>query len=454
MSKTIAKDLTQGKVLTQLMTFAFPIVLANLLQIVYTMVDTVIVGRFIGTAGISAVSAASNIIMLCTNFSMGITSAGQVIISQFLGRNERHNVSRAIGTMFTVVITVALGLTVIALPLTKPLLNLVNTPSEAMSMAIDYAACSFAGMVFVFGYSAVGSMLRGLGDGKHPLIFIAIATVLNLVLDIIFVGPLKMGTLGAALATVMGQGVSFLFSLGYLFKHKEAFGFDFKMQSFKPDTAILKMFVKLGFPMALQYVAVNISTIYVASCINSYGVVISAVTGIGDKLRMVIAIFAASIGTAASTMVGQNFGAGKHDRVKKIYLETLGVLLVMCAVLGGAGIIFSKTVFGLFDTNAEVLAMASKFMVINCVTYMAFALYQPFSSLIHGMGYASFALINGLIDGFVARIGLVWLLGTALGFGFWGVWWGAAISAYVGAILGTIYFLTGRWRTYKPITDK
>ena len=108
----------------------------------------------------------------------------------------------------------------------------------------------------------------------------------------------------------------------------------------------------------------------------------------------------------------------------------------------------------MFDTNPEVLAMASKFMVINCVTYMAFAFYQPFTSLIHGMGYASFALINGLIDGFVARIGLVWLLGTFLGFGCWGVWWGAAISAYVGAIIGTIYFLTGRWRNYKPITDK
>jgi len=454
MSKTIAKDLTQGKVLNQLLTFAFPIVLANLLQIVYTMVDTVVVGQFIGTAGISAVSAASNIIMLCTNFSMGITSAGQVIISQFLGRNERENVSKSIGTMFTVVIIVALCLSVIALPLTRPLLNLVNTPDEAMPMAIDYAVCSFAGLVFVFGYSAVGSMLRGLGDSKHPLLFIAIATVLNLILDIVFVGPMKMGTFGAALATIMGQGLSFAFSLGYLYKHRVSFGFDFKLKSFKPDRKILIMFVKLGFPMALQHVAVNISTIYVAACVNSYGVIVSAVSGIGDKLRMVIAIFAASIGTAAASMIGQNVGAGKYDRVKKIYLVTLGVLIVMCAALGGAGIVFSKTVFGIFDTNPEVLAMASRFMVINCVTYMAFAFYQPFTSLIQGMGYASFALITGMIDGFVARIGLVWLLGTLLDFGCWGVWWGAAISAYVGAIIGTIYFLTGRWRTYKPITDK
>ncbi len=449
----MSKDLTQGGVFKQLICFSIPIVLANLLQILYTIVDTVVVGQFNGTAGISAVSSAGTIIMLFTNFSMGISGAGQVIISQFIGKNDNESVKKSIGTMFTFVILLSLFLTAIALPCTPALLRLLNTPSVAWNMAADYAYCSFAGLVFIFGYSSVGAMLRGMGDSKHPLIFIAIATITNIVLDVIFVGPLKMGTFGAALATIIGQGLSFLFSLGYLYRHRVAFGFDFKLQSFKMDQSILKMYVRLGFPMALQHIAVNISTMYVAACINSYGVVISALSGIGDKLRMVIAIFTSSVGTAAAAMTGQNIGAGKHDRVKKIYLFSLIVLIMMCAVLGSIGLMFPETIIGMFDTNPQVLDMAPRFMVINLVTYMAFALYQPFISLINGLGYASFALITGLIDGFVARMGLVWLMQTVLALGYWGVWWGAALAAYVGALIGLVYFISGRWKKHNPITN-
>jgi Na+-driven multidrug efflux pump len=232
MKKSLATDLTQGNVLRQLIAFAIPIALANILQIVYTVVDTVIVGRFIGTDGIAGVSSASNIIMLCTNFSMGISGAGQVRFAQFQGKNDGDAVSRSIGTMFTFTLLVALVLTAVFLPLTRPLLRLIRTPEAAFSMAVSYAGCSFAGLLFVFGYSAVGSMLRGMGDSRHPLFFIGIATVLNIILDLLFVGPLHMGTFGAALATIIGQGLSFLFSLGYLYRKRTAFGFDFRPASF------------------------------------------------------------------------------------------------------------------------------------------------------------------------------------------------------------------------------
>lgn len=453
MKKSLATDLTQGNVLRQLIAFAIPIALANILQIVYTVVDTVIVGRFIGTDGIAGVSSASNIIMLCTNFSMGISGAGQVIIAQFQGKNDRDAVSRSIGTMFTFTMLVALVLTAVFLPLTRPLLRLIRTPEAAFSMAVSYAACSFAGLLFVFGYSAVGSMLRGMGDSRHPLLFIGIATVLNIILDLLFVGPLHMGTFGAALATIIGQGLSFLFSLGYLYRKRTAFGFDFRPASFRMDPAILKMFVRLGIPMALQYMAVNISVLYCASRINLYGVTVAAVTGIGDKLRTVIAIVSASVGTAAASMIGQNFGAGKLERVKRIYVLTFAILFVLCALIGGICLLFPVKVFSLFDINPEVLALAPRYMIAAFLTFMAFTLYQPFASLINGMGHASFAFVNGLIDGFVARIGLVWLFNTLLDMGYWGVWLGAALATYVCAIIGTVYFLSGRWRRRKPITE-
>ncbi len=452
MEAKMARDLTQGNVLRQLMLFALPIALANVLQIVYTVVDTIMIGRFIGTAGISAVTSAGNIMMVFTNFSMGVSGAGQVIIAQFQGKNDTVAVSRSVGTMFTFVISLALLLTAIAFPCTLPLLRLIRTPAEAFGMAKDYARCCFGGMVFIFGYSGVGAMLRGMGDSRHPLIFIGIATVINIVLDYVFIALLGMGAFGAALATVFGQGCSFLFSLVYLHRKREAFGFDFRVSSFRMDPVILKMLVRLGFPMALQHMMVNISVMYVASCINSYGVVISALTGIGDKLRMVLAILVSSVGTAASSMIGQNIGAGKHDRVRRIYLTTMLVLLVPCSLLGGIGAIFPQTVVGIFDRSPEVLALAPRFMVINLVTFMAFAFYQPFTSLINGLGYAVFAFINGIIDGLFARIGIVWLLHSVLQRGYWGIWWGASLATYVCAIIGTVYFLSGRWRMRKPIT--
>ena len=452
MERTMAKDLTQGSVLRQLMTFALPIALANILQIVYTVVDTVMIGRFIGTAGISAVTSAGNIMMIFTNFSMGVSGAGQVIIAQFQGKQDRSSVSRSVGTMFTFVVLLALVLMAAAIPCTVPLLRLIRTPAEAFGMAKDYAVCCFAGMVFIFGYSGVGAMLRGMGDSRHPLIFIAIATVTNIVLDLLFIGVLGMSAFGAALATVIGQGVSFVFSLGFLYRKREAFGFDFRPRSFRMDPTILKMLARLGLPMALQYIAVNISVMYVAACINTYGVVISALTGIGDKLRVIVAILVSSVGTAASAMIGQNVGAGKYDRVRRIYLLTMLMLLIPCALMGGLGALFPRAVVGVFDRSPEVLAMAPRFMVINLVTFMAFAFYQPFTSLINGLGYAAFAFVNGIIDGVVARIGIVWLMHSVLRLGYWGVWWGASLATYVCATIGTVYFLSGRWRRRKPIT--
>ena len=451
--RTMARDLTQGSVLKLLLRFSAPIVAANILQIVYTLVDMLVIGRFVGTAGISAVSSAGDVMMLFTNFSMGVSSAGQIIVAQFQGKGDKESVRKTIGTMFCFVAILSLSLTAIALPLVEKLLGLIKTPEEAWKMAVGYAKTCISGLFFIFGYSSVGAILRGMGDSRHPLMFIAIATITNMILDVLFCGPLKMGAPGAALATVIGQGLSFIFSLGYLYRHRIQFGFDFKRTSFRINGTILKMIVRLGIPMALQHLAVNISVMYVAACINVYGVVISAMAGIGNKLRMVIAIFTGSVGTAGAAMTGQNIGAGRYDRVKKIYWISLVTLLVSCGLIGGFGAIFPRTVVGLFDSNPAMLEMAPEFMLINLVVCLSFAVYQPFIILINGIGYASFAFITGIIDGLVARIGLVWLLGKALGYGYWGVWWGAGLAAYVVATIGFIYFISGRWKTRKLITD-
>ena len=452
LNSSMTRDLTKGNLFSQLIMFTLPILAANLLQIVYTLVDMIIIGRFVGSAGISAVSVGGETLMLFTAFSMGLCSAGQVIISQYIGSNSFESVSKTIGTLFSFIIVLAIVLTTLSLPLISPILRLLNTPAEAWSHAVDYTTTCVAGLVFIFGYNAVSAVLRGMGNSRHPLIFIGIATVANIILDLLFVGVLHKGTFGAALATVSGQGLSFIISLCYLYRKKVQFGFDFRFKSFIPDHIIFKMLVRLGIPMALQYIAVCISGLYVTARINSYGVIVSALSGIGNKLRTVIAIISSSFGTGGSAMMAQNIGANKYDRVRKLYILIFAVLLIFCVVLGGIGVLFPKTVIALFDTNTELLPMANRFMLINLVTYIAFAIYQPFPCLINGIGHASFALILGIIDGFVARIGLVFLLEKVLHYGYWGIWWGAALAAYVGAFIGIAYFLSGRWKKRKPIT--
>jgi len=452
--KSMITDLTQGNVFALLIRFAVPLVLANILQMVYNIVDMIIIGRFVGSAGIAAVASGGEILMLFTSFSMGFCSAGQIIISQYVGKDDRLSVNRTIGTMMSFMVLFSLCLSVIALSISSWGLELINTPPEVFDMAKDYVSVCFSGLVFVFGYNTVSAVLRGMGDGKRPLVFIAVATVVNLVLDIVFVAGCKMGAKGAALATIIGQGVSFLFSLFYLYKRREAFGFDFKRSSFAIKGDVLKMLAKLGLPMALQSMAVGISGLVVTAFVNSYGVIAAAVAGIGAKLRMIIGILTSSLVTAASSMIGQNVGAGRYDRVNQVFIRSFLIMLVFSLILGGVGMLFPEAVFGIFDTNPEVLAMAPKFMVINFVTFLSFAGMQPGTSLINGIGNAGMSFFVGIMDGVVTRIGLIIIVEVVLHLGIWGIWWGSTLSAFTTVLITWGYYLSGKWKTYKPIVNK
>ncbi|MBR6812751.1 MAG: MATE family efflux transporter [Oscillospiraceae bacterium] len=454
MQKSLITDLTKGNVLKQLLRFAAPLILANILQMVYNIVDMVIIGQFVGTAGISAVANGGDILMVFASLSMGCCSAGQIIVSQYVGKNDRAAVNKTIGTMMSFMVILAICLSVISLCASKWALRLINTPVEAFDMAVDYTAVCFTGLIFIFGYNAVSAIMRGMGDGKRPLIFIAIASAVNLILDLLFVAVFKMSAFGAALATVIGQGVAFIFSIFYLYKRRKEFGFDFRRSSFKIDPSTLGKLVKLGLPIALQQMAIGISGLVVNTLINSFGVVASSVAGIGAKLRMIIMILCSSLSTAASSMIGQNVGAGKYDRVRQVFRYTFIILFTSCFILALLGVLFPRTVFGFFGNNADVLAMAGKYMWVNFATYMAFAFMQPGMAIINGIGNSMLSLCIGITDGVICRIGFVLLAGVVLDLGVWGIWWAATAPAYVTAIISLSYFASGKWKTFKPIINR
>lgn len=235
-AKTIGTDLTEGSVGARLFRFSVPFMLANLLQTVYNMVDMVVVGHFVGADGLSAVSTCGELIQLYTFIAIGFGGAGQTMIGQFVGAKDRERVSRTIGTVFTVLMLMALGITLFCFATVNWQLGLINLPAEAAESGRAYLLVCAAGMVFIFGYNLISSILRGMGDSKHPLLFIAVASVVNLILDLLFVPVLKLGAMGAALATVLGQGVAFGWALVFLYRRRTDFGFDFKPARFIPPT--------------------------------------------------------------------------------------------------------------------------------------------------------------------------------------------------------------------------
>lgn len=443
--RTLIQDFTQGSVFRLLLVFSLPLMGSNLLQTVYNLVDMVVIGKFVGSAGLSAVTIGGDVLHLMTFLVMGMSGAGQVILAQYIGAGCKDKVNAAIGTLFTLILSCAVVLSVICMLGMDFILAALNTPAEALEYARAYCATCIAGLIFIYGYNLVSAILRGMGDSRHPLLFIAVATVVNLVLDLVFVAGFEMGPFGAALATVLGQGVSFLWSVVFLYRRREAFSFDFRPASFRPDRTILPALVKLGVPMCLQFGAIQFSMLYVNSFLNAYGVVASAVTGIGNKLGSVTAVVTNALSTAGSSVVGQNLGAEKYERVPRIIHASLVIDLGFAALLTLVTVCFPRAVFGLFNSEPAVLDMAMTYLPVAVLIYLGFALRSPFFALINGSGNARLNLAVGLLDGIICRIGLALLLGITAGLGIQGFWYGNALAGFVPFFIGGTYYLTRRW---------
>ena len=453
MNNALVKDLTRGNVTKLLLKFAFPLFLSNALQAIYNIVDMIVVGQYIGGVGMSAVSIGSDILHLLTFVAMGFSSAGQVIIAQDVGAAEYAKVRKTIGTMFTFLLLASVAISIICFLIRHPMLRWMNTPPESYKYTLDYTVTCIVGLVFIYGYNIVSAILRGMGDGRRPFIFIAIAAVLNIILDIVFVAFCGMEVFGAALATVIGQGVSFVVSIIYLYKHRESFFFDFKIKSFIMEKASLSRIVALGIPMAIQSAAISMSKIVLMSWINMFGVVYSALAGIFNKINTMSAVVSNSFTTAGSAMVGQNLGAKKNERVPAV-LKTVAVCgFIISVALTAVLLLFPRQVYSAFTSDGEVLKLAGMLTWPIILNFFGSATRSISFSLINGSGNTKLNLAVALIDGVISRIGIAALLGFAVGLGCLGFWFGDAIAGFVPIIIGLIFLISGRWKTKKEELD-
>lgn len=452
-SKTLSKDFTQGNIGRQLLLFALPFMASNALQVLYSAIDMVIVGEFVGTPGLSAVAQSSLIVNFATMVCLGFSNAGQVLLAQALGAGKRKEMNEIIGTLFSFISCLALILTAVMLSAQTPILTSMKIPEESYEMTREYLIICGAGLIFTAGYNMVSAVLRGMGDAKRPFLFIGIASGVNLVLDILFTGILGWGVAGAAWATIIGQAVSFLFSLYYLFRKREAFGFDFSRARLLPKFKYVKMILNLGTPMAIQSGCINLSMLVVNSMINDIGVVASATFGVGVRIDDIVNKICQGIQFAAVPMISQNIGALKAERAKKVVYTAWIYSAVMTVFFMILYVAFGKQLFMIFSDDVLVHDMSHIFIEAILWMFPAFALMRGSGAFVQGIGNAKLSMVLALLDGVVLRIGLSWLFGIYFDWGFYGFVLGYGLAPYGYSVPSMIYFLSGIWQKRKVLAD-
>lgn len=449
--KKLSKSFTEGSIAKQLILFSLPFMASNALLVLYSTIDMIIVGEYVGTAGLSAVSQSSLIVNFATMVCLGFSNAGQVLLAQAMGAGKRKEMNNIIGTIFTFISALAIVLAILIITLHYPILKIMNTPAYDMSR--DYLMICSAGLIFTAGYNLVSAILRGMGDAKRPFLFIGIASVINLVLDIVFTGFWEWGVAGAAYATIIGQAVSFIFSLFYLYRHKKVFGFDFKLKSFLPNKKYVNMIASLGTPMAIQSGFINLSMLVVNSLINSVGVVASATFGVGIRIDDIINKISQGIQYAAVPMISQNIGASKNDRAKKVVYFAWLYSAVFTVIFVLLYIGFGKELFMIFSDDQQVHKMSNEFIKAILWMFPAFAVMRGSGAFIQGIGNAKLSMLLAILDGVALRIGLSWFFGIFLDMGFYGFVLGYGLAPYGYAIPSMVYFLMGKWQKRKTLAD-
>lgn len=445
--KKYTTDFTSGKVFNQLFVFATPLFLSNLLQIIYNIADMIIVGQSMGKVGLSAVSIGGDISHFLTFIAMGFSNAGQVLISQYLGARKQNKLSRFVATMFSFLIVCAIITSIICFCLRVPFLHLMNTPQEAFSQALAYSTISIMGLIFIYGYNTASAILRGMGDSIRPFIFIAISASLNIFLDLILVLGLKKGAAGAALATIISQGVSFLFCIVYIYKYRKRYGLRISWKHFvKWDLKMLMQLIKLGVPMAIKNASIHLSKLCVNSWINSYGVAVSAFSGIANKINSTTNLISNAFNTAGASMVGQNIGAKKYARIKEIIIAIFKITSSVAIIFTILMILFPTEIYNCFTNDTEVITIGMGYIPIAIMIFWGSAARSGMNAFINGSGNYGINFVTALLDGIILRIGLSFLFGLTLKMGYFGFWLGDALAGFTPFFIGIVFYFSGRWK--------
>lgn len=393
---------TEGKILSPLMKFAIPVVIALVLQSLYGAVDLLVVGQFATSADVSAVSTGSQIMLTITNVIAGLSMGTTILLGQLIGEGKKREAGKAMGASIIFFMIVAILFSILMLFNITSICQIMNAPEEAFDMTEQYVGVCSAGLLFITAYNVLGSLFRGIGNSRLPLISVAIAAVINIFGDLFFVSVMHMGAMGAAIATVASQAISVLISI--IIVSKIQLPFEFHKTDIRFDTRIIKKVFGFGFPLALSDFLVGLSFLVIVALVNQFGVIVSAGVGVAEKVCAFIMLVPSAFGQSMAAFVAQNYGARKMERAHLGLRYGMIVSFAIGGVMAYASFFHGNLLCSLFSNDAAVIAAGWEYLKAYAIDCFLTAIFFNMSGYFNGCGYTKFVMAENLIGALLIRV--------------------------------------------------
>lgn len=452
MESKFGNYMSTGSIPRHYLSFSIPMIISNMLNVGYSIINTVWLGNFVGKEAVGAIAVSFPITFLLIAISSGVTAATTILMSQYFGAKDYNMMEKLVNNSFSISLILGILLTVGGIISSDFLLSLMQTPEEILSVASGYLKISFLGFTFMYMGQLITSILHGIGDTMLPLVFMGAGVAVNAVLDpflIIGIGPFpKLGLNGAAYASVAGQVIAMIIALAYLNKKNT-------LLSFKParlifDRHLTFLIFKLGVPTTVQQSLISIGSAVITSFVNSFGASATIAFGAASRIDTIVSMLASSLGMAASVLTGQNLGAQKPERVKEVLkwgiIITSGITLTLSAIV----MCFPLQILSIFVHDPSVLDIGVSYLQITGSGYIFFAIMFISNGIINGSGNTVVTMIFSILSLWVIRVPLAAILATT-SFGILGIWLSVVISYAIVMTSSLMYYCSGKWN--KAVTE-
>jgi putative MATE family efflux protein len=436
------KDLSVGNEGRLIFQFATPMLLGNMFQQLYNVVDSIIVGQFIGKEALAAVGSSFPIIFTLISFIIGIAIGSTVIISQYFGAKDYEKVRRAIDTLYIFIFFASLFVSFLGIYFSTDIFRLIGLPDDVLPQADSYLDIYLSGLVLFFGFNATSAILRGLGDSKTPLFFMIIATIMNIGLDLLFVVVFEWGIEGAAIATIVAQGGAFITAIIYLNRTHEIINLSWRKMVF--DRELFRQNLRIGLPIGLQQAFVALSMMVMYWLVNPFGTNSVAAYSVVFRIDSFAAMPAMNFAAALSTFVGQNLGANKPERIRTGLISTILMTSAFAFTISAIAYFLAGPLMRLFTNDPVVIELGKQYLFIISPFYVVFTAMFTIGGVMRGAGDTIIPMLITFIALWVVRIPLCYYLSQDMG--ITGIWWGIPMAWFTGALLSFIYYKTGRWK--------
>lgn len=438
------KDLTTGNEGKLILKFAIPMLLGNVFQQLYSVIDSIVVGKFIGKDALAAVGTSGPVIFLLISFMIGITMGFTIVISQYFGAKEIPKVQKAINTMYIFLFFISIVMSVVGILISGFIFRLIRLDPSIIPQAQVFLNIFFGGLVFLFGYNGTSAILRGLGDSKTPLYFLIGSVIVNIVLDLVFVVVFHWGVAGVAYATVISEAMAFIVQILYLNKYHKIVKFSFRNLKF--DYPIFLQSIKIGLPTGFQQTFVAVGMVALYWVVDRFGVDANAAYSVAGRIDNFAAMPAMSFAIALSTFVGQNMGANKPERVKSGLRVTFFMTSIVTVTISSFILFFARGLMRLFTNDGVVIELGHGYLVVIGIFYILFSTMFVINGVLRGAGDTFVPMFISLFALWLVRIPFAIGLSNIPSIGVHGIWWSIPIGWFTGLVIYYLYYRSGRWK--------